>query len=296
MNSTNLGNKSCVVIVGIIASVLTLFSFLTGIFSIKDIFPNNSSNSYNSSPPQAVATEVPYQADTQIATNTTAITASEDSSEQNNLNITLLAGGAPLKGNYLSFLISPASKDIVGKWTALEDSGQTYEPDVNGVISASLSPGDYALVYTNVSQYHASLGGSWGTVGMNPSGHHEQMTVFSINPGEKTNIEIPLATLEIGLLSKSGDALREKHIEVSCQGTDVSGKKIRLDYYDETGCATVTGQTDATGLVSFNLGAGIYVIYISEDPPASDDIQQDIYKFDINLAPSEVKRIIINVP
>lgn len=289
MNSSKLGDKSCVVIVGIVASVLTLFSFLTGIFSIKDIFPSSEGNTQYSPPPtEYVVTEAPYEANVPIATDAPITT------DESNLKITLLAGGAPLRGDFLSFLLSPANKDIAGNWTALEDGGYTYAPDVNGLISASLSPGDYALVYTDEGRYHAPMGGNWGTTGMNPNGVRQQMIVFSINPGEVTNIEIPLATLEIGLLSKSGEALREKYIKVSCQGSDVSGKKIPAE--SETGCVGVYGHTDATGLVRFNVGAGTYVIYVSEDPAAYDDINQEIYKFDINLAPNEVQRIIINVP
>jgi hypothetical protein len=293
MNSSKLGDKSCVVIVGIIASALTLFSFLTGIFSIKDIFPDNSNPQYSLPPAQPIVTEPPYRANDPVATDVPS--SPESISNENNLSITLLAGGAPIREDFLSFLISPASKDIAGSWTALEDSGQTYEPDINGVISASLSPGEYALVYTEGGRYHTPLGGSWGTVtGMKPNGYRQQLVVFSINSGEKTEIEIPLATLEVGLLSKSGEALREKYVKIYCQGTDVSGKKIPAE--DETGCYAVYGHTDATGLVSFNLGAGTYVIYVSEDPPAYDDIQEDIYKFDANLVSNEVKRVIIDVP
>ena len=292
MNSRKLGDRSCIVIVGIVASVLTLFSFLTGIFSIKDIFSSNNDNPQYSSPPiqQNVATEAPYQANDPIATEDVPT-----SSDESNLSITLLAGGAPLRGNFLSFLLSPATKDIAGNWTALNDSGETYSPDLNGVISASLDAGEYALVFLEGQRYHAAFGGSWGTnIGMKENGYRQQLIIFSINPGEKTNIEIPLSKLEIGLLSNSGEALRDKYIKVSCQGTDVSGKKIPADA--ETGCYDVYGHTDETGLVTFNLGAGTYVIYVSEDPAAYDDINQEIYKFDVNLAPNEVQRIIINVP
>jgi hypothetical protein len=290
MNSSKLGDKSCVVIVGIVASVLTLFSFLTGIFSIKDIFPNNNDNPQYSSPPiQDIATEVPYEANDPITTDVPT------SSNESNLCITLLAGGAPLRDDFLSFLISPASKDIAGNWTALIDGSESYSPDINGVISASLDAGEYALVFLEGQRYHAAFGGSWGTnIGMKENGYRQQLIVFSINPGEKTSIEIPLSKLEVGLLSNSGEALRDKYIKVSCQGTDVSGKKIPADA--ETGCYDVYGHTDETGLVTFNLGAGTYVIYVSEDPAAYDDINQEIYKFDVNLAPNEVQRIIINVP
>ncbi|MFZ5822691.1 MAG: hypothetical protein ACOYYJ_22595 [Chloroflexota bacterium] len=294
MNSSKLGDKSCVVIIGIVASVLTLFSFLTGIFSIKDIFSSdNNSSQYSSPPTQHIVTEAPYEANVPIAT--TFPDSSESTLDENNLSITLLAGGAPLWGDNLGFLIPQANKDIAGNWTALREGGVLYYPDVNGVVSALLDPGEYALVFKDAEIYHASFGGSWGTVtGMKPNGYRQQMIIFSINSGEKTKIEIPLATLEVGLLSNSGEALKKKYVKVYCQGTDVSGKKTLAE--NATGCYSVYGHTDATGLIKFNLGAGTYVIYVSEDPPGSKDIQQDIYKFDVNLEPNEIKRIIINVP
>jgi hypothetical protein len=292
MNSGKLGDKSCVVIIGIVASLLTLFSFFTGIFSIKDIFPSNDENTQYSPPQeQYVATEPPYQANVPA---TDVPESSSSDSNSNNLSITLLAGGSPLRGDNLGFLISPASKDIAGNWTALNDSGEVYYPDVNGVISASLDPGEYALVFIDDLRYHASIGGSWGTtIGMKPSGERQQLVVFSINSGQTTTIELPLAILEIGLLSKSGEALREKYIKVYCQGNDVSGKKAPAEL--ETGCYYIYGHTDATGLVRFVLGAGTYVIYVSDDYPQGE-IPQEIYEYDVNLSTNEVERIIINVP
>ncbi len=102
-----------------------------------------------------------------------------------------------------------------------------------------------------------------------------------------TDIKVSLAHLEIGVIDKSGNVVKDRLVYVYCQGRDVANKKIPTDCGDGWNNFR---KTDYTGLTSFNLGAGTYAIEV-----ASDGYEADYYFYDVSVQPGESRRDVLTI-
>ena len=146
MTSKQNGNSGCgkaIVIIGVIASIITIFTFITGIFSLKSIFGSSPKPVDNPQPINTidyVSTTTSEEATLNAPTATNASTGS--------VRIVVTSGSDPLPN--MEVLIVPATQDIAGKWTAENMGGEIYKTDSNGVIQINLDKGAYAIDFISV--------------------------------------------------------------------------------------------------------------------------------------------------
>lgn len=183
------------------------------------------------------------------------------------LSVEVFAGGNPLKD--VEFGVFYAVVDIAGKWAL--DGYVAYEPpasiqlqldcttDINGFCETILEPGTYALIDRDEGANWQQIKGIWGIYEPSDFGGGTFFLPFRIDLGKTTEIDINLASLEVGLLSSEGAAMSGEQFYIQCQGEDIAGKKIGVNtckrYYEITG---------ARGTANFYLGAGTYMIVHTE--------------------------------
>lgn len=206
-------------------------------------------------------------------------------SDEGMVRIVLTAGDNPISD--VKFLILLAAQDFAGAWNIVGGSGQIFDPDINGVLEQTLSPGDYVLYRES-----GSLGGLWGIPILRDSRFAGQAVVFPIIAGKLTLVRISLAQLELGVTYRNGVVFRNgAYAALYCQGIDIVGNKI----IDEENCS-LGGRSyagiDGIGISTNNLGVGTYMIIITEPFPGNGER----IVHDIELLPGETRRLIIDVP
>lgn len=306
-NNQDLGNKPIIVIIGLIASCIAIFAFVTGKQSIFDFF--GSSTPIINAPPTQRNNNTPYPSDTPeisiIPSETPKPTSRPPASppktiEFDNPAVSIVvkssdisdgtgaahfefyADNTPLRD--ISLLFVPAVVDISGRWTSSYEAGTVYKTDSNGVIDVSLEPGDYAAVNEDAGAVWNKLMGAWGIQASSSNGYPTEMIIFPVEAGKTTEITVNLSVLEIGLISSNGDALKDKLINLYCQGKDIAGKIVpsdRCQWFEKT---------DITGLATFYLGAGTYYISVYNFP------DNDVYFYNITLGVGETRREIYTIP
>lgn len=301
-----LGNKPIIVVLGLIASCIAIFTFITGRQSIPEVLgtrlfiPSQNppsiahSSTEEASTPTAMPqptesaalvlkgpTSIPQVVEFDNPAVSITVTDSGDTRKQGNVHFQFSAGDTPLRN--VALLFASATQDITGRWTAADAIGQIYKSNPDGVINVLLAPGDYAALNMDGSAYN-QLMGAWGIQASSSDGLPTEMIVFPVVVGKTTDIVVSLARLEIGLISTQGDALKGKAAKIDCQGTDIAGKKV------PSGRCEVYQKTDITGVATFNLGPGTYMVLIDNWP------RDGVYFYDIFLEAGQVRREILKIP
>ena len=183
-----LGNRPIVVILGIIASCIAIFTFLTGRQSIIEVISRPSTlPDFTKTPdlsPRTSPTMLQEESLTPTATPTQLVLSptgtpmvidsrnpgvsislidlpSASSSQQGDVRIQFLAGNEPLRD--MEIQLFSISEDITGKWTIAPVGGSgILNTDQNGVIFESLDPGNYAVWNGDYTATWNPLHGSWG--------------------------------------------------------------------------------------------------------------------------------------
>ncbi len=188
-----LGNKPIIVLIGLIASCIAIFAFVTGRQSIIDIistplvkpellntplFVERSATPTNQ-PSPTVMPDTPIPTIAEPTTTPMVIDSSNsgvsitirdlpsNSSGQGNIRIQFLAGNEPLRNVGIWF--HKATQDITGKWTLTEgvtrNGGYMVADNTNenGIIEDTLDVGNYAAYNQGYNDGNlTALNGTWG--------------------------------------------------------------------------------------------------------------------------------------
>ena len=109
------------------------------------------------------------------------------------------------------------------------------------------------------------------------------------------------AQLEVGVLSTNGNAIKDMHVGLDCQGKDITGKPIAFSPHcgnpiEWCSVSFATGFTDATGLTTIFLAPGTYMIRLGSHWGTFQLGDQPFIESNVELLPGETKRIIITDP
>jgi len=270
--------------IGLCASCIGIFSFITGWQTIPDLINTaipTTSDYVASTPtlrftPTMLATstnqpEINNNTQPTVEVNSTpeiipfenVTTTIDRSSGSTSFIIQILGGGKPLQKT-TRIDVARAAQAISGEWTI--DPSVTYykthELDVNGMVKDSVPPGDYIMFTSSETAWFDNLGGTWGIFGLRSS-NEIQIIPFSVQADKTTKVTISLAKLDVGVLSPDGHAVSDALVYVYCQGQDIAGNPIALE---KSGCRRYE-KTDTTGIATFFIGAGTYIIEVPYRSP-----------------------------
>lgn len=198
--------------------------------------------------------------------------------------VEIMASGSPLQGVQIAF--APAIQNITGEWAKGDIKDwppelrkgccPIYVTDLNGVAGEVFPQGDYILLDATSYGSFPRLQGSWGIVGRDGN-NPVQMVPFTIRAGKITKIALSLAQLDIGVLSADGHAVVRNVVWVYCQGADIAGDPISAE-----GCRQDSLKTAATGIATFYLGVGTYMVRVLDL-----GVRDDPWLYGILLGPGE---------
>jgi hypothetical protein len=290
--------------IGLCASCIGIFSFLTGWQTVPDIVNTAmpATSIYASLTPTLFLTPTPLATSTNqpetdnntqptIEINSTpeiipfenVTTTIERSSGSTGFIIQILGGGKPLQ-KITRLDVARATQAISGEWTIDPSvvNSTTHELDVNGMVTDSVPPGDYIMFTSSETAWFDNLGGTWGIFGLGFS-YEIQLIPFSVQSDKTTKVTISLAKLDVGVLSPDGHAVSNALVYIYCQGKDIAGNPIALE---KSGCKNRFEKTDTTGLATFYVGAGTYIVEVAWGSPST-------VRYDITVSPGENKTEII---
>lgn len=312
--NSKLSDSRTIIIIGLIASLISICVFITGIQDLPDLIakfshleetgghvavPTPFSISSQSNDviegvgittiaqtpiftPVPVSTSVPQVV--KFANPGVSIML-HDGQGETNLRFTILSGGAPFNDARIS--ISAAVQDIAGVWRV--EGGGVGEvggyTDANGAINKYLEPGIYAA-YNDVAGQNF---GTWGIEGVTWQEPND-VIIFPIEAGKTTEVLVSLAQVKVGFIQQ-GQALIRIKVRLYCQETDIAGNKVpslrcEQHYYHDN------PEPEANGIVTIARGAGTYIMEVKNKSTG-----ETIYtKYDVRLEPGEVYEEIITIP
>ena len=207
MESDSTNFKRTVAALGLIASCIAIFTFLTGIVSIRDILGLGSANGNtvpNSQGPTSVPISNPTDTDIPIPTSTSRPQTQPQNVDFSNPNVSItvydeaelgsngvarikvLAGGQPLLND--TVYIQQAAMDIAGYWSVRLAGSTGYSlNEGDGTVEFEREPGDYAV-------WLYSHKGNWGIEGRR-DGLNVQLIPISIQSSRVIEVMISLARL-----------------------------------------------------------------------------------------------------
>jgi hypothetical protein len=147
------------------------------------------------------------------------------------------ADGQPVSGRWVGVYYQ--KKDLEGN-SVKGDRFLDERTDNTGLISWDVTAGSYAVEIRDV------LGNIWG----------EEMN-HQVNSGETSKVILTLGRLTVGLKDAEGNPIQSRWVGVYYQDLDVSGNPAKGQRFAD-------GRTDNTGLVSWNLTAGRYVVEVEK--------------------------------
>jgi uncharacterized cupin superfamily protein len=151
--------------------------------------------------------------------------------------------GKPVQGRWAG--VSYQKKDVSGNPAKGERflDGRT---DNTGAITWDITAGMYVVEIGDVT------GAPWG----DPMNH-------VVAGGQTTSIVLTLGRLTVGLKDAVGNPIQGKWVGVSFQKKDIAGNTVKGERFTE-------GRTDNTGIVSWDLTAGRYVVEIQDGKTLMD--------------------------
>lgn len=205
----------------------------------------------------------------------------------------------PLVGH--NFVIGPAVKDIAGQWAIPQDphTEKILKTDRSGQLAYNLPPGDH-FIYQGSNLMGGGIGwaqSSQATGGRIPSNWGQQArppgqysykvegVVFTIEPDQQIRITLTLSTLDVGVLTASGNADSSRMVYVLCQTTNSTGKKV----HNEDRCPgkkLTYRKTDTRGVAHFVLGPGHFIVCPEYHEPVDEACA-----YDVQVEPGEAKEI-----
>lgn len=276
--------------IGLIASCIGIFAFVTGLETLPDIINSSEHPPLPSQTQQLTLAENDSQATTLpdelqggmiSACNPQPIGNSRKIPSDNpgvsvemfkDANLTTLGAvivrlsgaNAPLAGELT--LVYPAVRSISGQWTLRDKIGliewpgdyfpnRGYETDYNGeIIVCPIPSGDYVLIPAGAVYFAKYLQGTWGVPGL-----ENELIPIPVEAGSVTIVSIRLAQLDVGVISPNGTAQTDIVVYAYCQTNNIAGAPVS----DETrsGCAMhPVRKTDSRGVATFYLGSGTYFV------------------------------------
>jgi predicted Ser/Thr protein kinase len=155
------------------------------------------------------------------------------------VNVRLVNGmGEAIKGHYAA--IYTQKQDLAGNWVI--DKQITYgQTDNSGQIFFEASPGNYII--------GADFNGSnWGN-----AADVEGQANIQVDAGQTTQLTVSLGRLTVGLLRGDGSVVKGQYVGIYWQKQDLVGNWV-------TNKQITYAQTDNSGLISFDLTPGYYIV------------------------------------
>lgn len=234
-------------------------------------------------PPSPTTTAVPEIVEFENPSVSIVVHDNRGNSGEGLVRFRILVAGNPQRDTM--FRIWPVTKDIAGEWSLAENTnlGTSYthqSTDSNGTLEQVLPSGMYAIIDDEGRTIKRcdKLGGTWGIQGFDGN-DREEMIVFPIYAGKITEVAVSLGLLEVALLSSDGSAVKDHLVYVYPQIYDVASQPMKSEDYLNEIC-----DTGATGLATFALGQGTYVV----DIPRRNSWPEST--FDVNVVAGQIHR------
>jgi len=308
--SEGLGNKPLIVLIGLIAACIGIFTFVTGRQSITEIVggpPTESSPTANGlaadTARQLSATAIPpAQSQMPSPTSTPSARVVETAllEEGENYRIEQISNGQTLAKVYLivpsgfplgdlKLQVYPAVNDIAGNWQLASTYGTGWSQlSPQGTVEWPLEEGDYVLVQSHTFG-DSIISGKWGN-----DAFQYQGVVFAVRDGWTTVVNITISKLEIGVLDPTNTFVPSNMAaNLHCQGRDLAGQVI-----SDLDCDGIASRNDdgawkwldTTGIALFWTGPGTYFVGVFGYDHGTK------YHYDIEISAGEEKRLIFNYP
>lgn len=296
--------------IGLIASCIAIFVFLTGRQSMWDILkasniPVPTFAPASTVPPIQITDSIPSPTDTPLPTHTPRPVETRLIENEENYRIEQISNGNTVVEIYLivpsgfpvdrqRFVAKPVIRDIAGNWQFDREKREIYlAVSSTGIAQAEAPSGNYLLALTS-AVYENYLSGWWGNTTIYIPVVRYQGILFSVQQGWTTSVTLTISRLEIGVLDSSGtNALPDISVKLFCQGQDVAGKIVPDPKCEGGPGINNIENTDSTGVATFFVGPGTYFIEV-EDYPAGTLYGEKTYLYDIQVLAGETKRTIIN--
>lgn len=317
MDKKGVSNHPIVVLLGLLATAITLYGFFTGKFSIQQIFDGNSENAIARSDVTRVVTivesepeheevesgfepldalnstpdNVPLTRLSRIKSYDLAEVSIRDWTEPKTgfgtdsfgkVIVKVLVDGAPYED--FSFALSPTNIDTLGKHVADFYSSFGGETDYDGIDEFEVDSGLYSL-------YSRELLGNWGEFGkVQGSGdsNNASLIVFPVEPNKVTEVLVNLSAIELQVFNSNGtEALYDEQLLLYCQGSDVAGNLVPSD--DCTWPESLSVSNYPTGLARFAVGTGTYFLLWDMD-------REEPLLRDVMVGPHETVRESVYLP
>ncbi|MCB0018626.1 MAG: hypothetical protein KDE09_12615 [Anaerolineales bacterium] len=292
-------------VIGIVASCLTIFGFVTSLFSLRDLY----SLFVDSPSPSPTRTnpEVPNNQELDLTTPTVSLqTVSPTSLPIKNyetatvvmsqlpfasglgtVNVRWVSAGDVQLENF-EITVSEVIIDIRGTPVADSRVGQSRgTTDRNGEIQFDdLPPGDYAMILDDDG--HSAMG-AWGEQG-EYNGRSREMIIFPVEAGMQTEIVVILSLLEIEVWNLSGSKVfKDEHLYLMCEDRDIAGNLIPSDRCN----GEVLWEYDyPTGVAQFHVGPGTYFLR----PRHFWQVGDPVFADQLIVGAGEVIRTSVNLP
>lgn len=292
--SSGLGNQPLVIVIGLIASIIGIFAFITGKENVAEVFsPPTLEINHTYSPSQndslVDATNLQNSTPTQLSSDTSSqvlsstdtpippftdmsvpipkypgleIIASEKM-EENRYGIAEIElrtfAGEKIYPNV--FRITGVTKDIANNWTYYlrAETGSTMEQVETGVNRYYLHTPGYYSFWT-----------SHGLINCYPNDEFP-FPIVAVNQGEKVVVNLKLGLLEVGVLSTDNKVVPNVSVTIGTKTEAIDGSPVY------TRCSPDSGSlVDERGVASFVVVEGIYSVKINRSSSMLEEWIDDI--------------------
>lgn len=307
-----------VALIGLIASCIGIFTFVTSLESISQIW---ESLTKNAPPPTSFVTWTPTEINARNFVNTVAPAPTLPliptslptqpplaiSFDHPNVHIELVGGkpGVDIQifagGEIISDVeidIFSAVEDVRGEWRSVERTliNQSSNP-ATGIVSAELEPGTYGITSITQNMWkYAQIFGRWGI--RDPNGRYVpyQIIPFPVNQGMRTRITIRLGMLRVVIVKTDGSIYTNAaYLNLHCQSHGANGEFIKSsDCHSITNNDFIYPQTDR-GLLFNSSPEGYRYFFVGDGPYLIFDSSTSCGGLitDITVGPDAVQDIVI---
>jgi len=307
-----LSENPIIIFLGIVATLLTIYGFLTNRFSIQQVVSGDvvlqeeeprvatitESGSDTVSDlgdplvPTPTANHIPIKQYPAATISMSDWTDSPYGGEEGygKVRAQWLADGKPIDSMVVA--VSPVTIDTLGN--PVVKTSELYNvtlTDFDGMVEFQTAVGTNALINPAVISGNFALG-NWGEPGKNVylGGDVENISllIFPVEPNKITDIIVNLSSLEVEVYNEDGStAIYNEDLFLYCQGTDIAGDIIPSDMCGDIQQLWVYDYP--TGVASFLVGPGTFYLTWRRH-------NELLAARDIVIGPNETKRISIYIP